>query len=76
MELQDIVVRVTDTSGMPMEFTVPWDADIEAWEFKLKLIMVYLQFYVDSVVINPEEDELDPVEIDEREDEDGRINRI
>ena len=28
-ELQDIVVRVTDTSGMPMEFTVPWDADIE-----------------------------------------------
>jgi hypothetical protein len=57
-ELQDIKVRVTDTSGMPMEFTVPWEADIEEWEFKLKLIMDYLQFYVTGVVINPEESEV------------------
>jgi hypothetical protein len=60
-EIQDIVVRVTDTDGMPMEFAVPWDADIEEWEFKLKLIMVYLQFCVDEVVINPESDSLQDV---------------
>jgi hypothetical protein len=62
-ELQDIKVRVTDTDGMPMEFTVPWDADIEEWEHKLKLIMVYLQFYVEEVVINPDPTELDPKEL-------------
>ena len=60
-ELQDIKVRVTDTDGMPMEFTVPWDADIEEWEFKLKLIMVYLQFCVDEVVINPDSDSLQDI---------------
>ena len=60
-ELQDIKVRVTDTEGMPMEFTVPWDADIEEWEFKLKLIMVYLQFCVDEVVINPDSDSLQDI---------------
>jgi hypothetical protein len=67
-ELQDIKVRVTDTDGMPMEFTVPWDADIEEWEFKLKLIMVYLQFCVDEVVINPDSDSLQ--EVGEKETED------
>ena len=69
-ELQNIKVRVTDTDGMTMEFTVPWDADIEEWEFKLKLIMVYLQFYVEEVVINPESDSLQ--DMGEKETEDGR----
>jgi len=57
-QLQDIRVKVWDTDGMPLEFTVPWDANVEEWERKLKLIMVYLQFSIDEIVINPDKEEL------------------
>ena len=71
-EPQDIKVKVWDTEGMPLEFTVPWDANVEEWETKLKLIMVFLQFSVDEVVINPGRDDLDPIDEPEEKEDDGR----
>jgi hypothetical protein len=65
-ELQDIEVWVKDSAGNKMGLTVPWDDDIEGWENHLKRIMVFLEFGVDEVVINPDSG------IDEKEDEDGR----
>jgi hypothetical protein len=56
-EPQDIRVKVWDTEGMPMEFIVSWDADLDEWQDKLKLILTYLQFYVERVEINPESDD-------------------
>ena len=70
-EPQDIRVKVWDTEGMPLEFTVPWDADLDEWGEKLKLILTFLQFSVDKVVINPE-DELDPIDEPEEKEDDGR----
>jgi hypothetical protein len=55
-ELQDIKVMVTDGGGDKLELTVPWDDDIEGWENHLKRIMVFLEFGVDEIVINPEKE--------------------
>ena len=58
-ELQDIKVLVMDTGGNKMELTIPWDDNIEGWENHLKRIMVFLEFGVDEVVINPEKEDED-----------------
>jgi hypothetical protein len=55
-ELQDIKVMVTDGGGDKLELTIPWDDDIEGWENHLKRIMVFLEFGVDEIVINPEKE--------------------
>jgi hypothetical protein len=55
-ELQDIKVTVTDGGGDKLELTIPWDDDIEGWENHLKRIMVFLEFGVDEIVINPEKE--------------------
>ena len=71
-EPQDIRVKVWDMGGMAMEFIVPWDADLDEWGEKLKLILVFLQFSVDEVVINPGRDDLDPIDEPEEKEDDGR----
>ena len=60
-ELQDIKVLVMDTGGNKMELTIPWDDNLGGWEIHLKRIMVFLEFGVDEVVINPESDSLQDV---------------
>jgi hypothetical protein len=58
-ELQDIKVMVTDGGGDKLELTIPWDDDIEGWENHLKRIMVFLEFGVDAIEINPEKEKVD-----------------
>jgi len=57
-DMQDITVTVTDHLGFPLRFVVPWDAFIDEWAEKFKLILIYLQFSVDEIVINPDSDDL------------------
>jgi len=66
---EDIRVKVWDMDGMTMEFIVPWDADLDEWGEKLKLILTFLQFSVDEVVINPGRDELDDINKPEEKEE-------
>ena len=51
-----------------MEFTASWDADLDEWGQKLRLILTFLQFGMDEIVINPGSD--DPQSLKE-EDEFG-----
>ena len=55
--MQDIKVKVWGQDGMTMEFTAPWDADLDEWGQKLRLILTFLQFSVDEIVINPGSDD-------------------
>ena len=55
--MQDIKVKVWGQDGMTMEFTTPWDADLDEWGQKLRLILTFLQFGVDEIVINPGSDD-------------------
>jgi anti-sigma regulatory factor (Ser/Thr protein kinase) len=62
-ELQDIKVLVTDSGGDKMELTIPWDDTTDEWENHLKRIMVFLEFFVDEVVINPDKEQ-DPIGVE------------
>jgi hypothetical protein len=57
MEPKDIEIRVTDTGAGSMTMVVPWDADLDDWAGKLKTILTFLGFSVDTIDINPESDD-------------------
>jgi hypothetical protein len=58
-ELQDIKVMVTDGGGDKLELTIPWDDTTDDWGNHLKRIMVFLEFGVDAIEINPEKEKVD-----------------
>jgi hypothetical protein len=59
-EPQDIEVWVKDSTGNKMGLIVPWDDTTDDWENHLLRVMRFLEFYVDEVVINPDQEQ-DPV---------------
>jgi hypothetical protein len=55
-EPKDIIVSVVDTYGKKMTLEVPWDASGDKMSEVFKTILVFLEYAVDRVVINPEPD--------------------
>ena len=53
-DLKDIVLRVTNTGGFPLEVVVPFESTIDEWERIFKLVLGYLEYSVDSIEINRE----------------------